>query len=562
MNFLNLLESLTPDGASMAVLCVAIFTSTFVLEEGAAVLASALILTDKLPLPLASIVLYAGVVSSDVGLYGLGRAASRFKWAARWVSDDKMRRAQAWVGKHQVPAIILSRLQPWLLPPTFIACGFFGLSFRRFLLSASLTAAVWIVVALGVMLKCGTFLLNRSAPVAMVATLVFAGGYYAWCSRRRANTDHGGMPGAPMFCWYDALPPWLFYIPVALFWLVLSVRYKSLTLPTATNPSFETGGLVGESKLQVLSQVAAEGWDWFAPYTGIQRSHAGDLELDVAAALAAMSQAGLSFPVVAKPDRGHHGHGVQLIQHESELGDYVAGFPVGETIMLQKLVSYEGEAGVFYVRLPGQRSGQIFSLNLSECAKVIGDGVSSLEVLIRTCASVSRGREALLAANAERLDWVPPVKVSVPLAFARSHRLGAILKNGQHLVTPELLARFDQIANSINEFHFGRFEVRFRSLREFQQGEGFQILEVNGAGAEANHIWDGEFHLWDAYKTLLEQFSLAFRIGDLNRKRGFQAMSVRSLWQFYRRQSSLLPHFPDAHFAKQVVEPEMPRKSA
>jgi len=212
--------------------------------------------------------------------------------------------------------------------------------------------------------------------------------------------------------------------------------------------------------------------------------------------------------------------------------------------MLQQLIPFDGEAGVFYVRPPRERRGQIFSLSLSEPSQVVGDGRSTLRALIIANRCAARSRELHLNAQRERLDWVPRCGESVPLAFARSHRLGATLRDGRQCITPTMLARFDEIADGIHNFCFGRFDVRFRDLDEFQRGEAFQIVEINGVGAEATHIWDPSSHLQDAYRTLFCQFRLAFQIGHMNRERGFKPIGLKSLWHFFIAQHRLLGYFP------------------
>src|SRR3546814_11492466 len=69
------------------------------------------------------------------------------------------------------------------------------------------------------------------------------------------------------------------------------------------------------------------------------------------------------------------------------------------------------------------------------------------------------------------------------------------------------------------EFYFGRFDVRFRSVEALGRGEDFQILEVNGASAEAIHIWDPEHTVRETYRVLFEQFRLLSEIGAGNRDR-------------------------------------------
>lgn len=510
----------------------AIFFGTFVLEEGAAALAALLVLAGMLPLAAASIAVFTGVVVSDAGLYALGYLASRFKWAARRVDGVKLSQGGAWMERSVLPAVIVARFLPWALPPICIASGFFGFSFGRFLWLSAVSAALWSFAMLGSMLGFGSILLcmqdhwiwASAVAVLLVALLVY---------RQRQKLDNREV------CWFGKMPEWLFYLPVALFWLLLSLRYRSLTLPTAANPSFEAGGLVGESKHQVMSQAAAPVSSWIAPYTVFTRSNGPhSAETDMERAMQALAEAGLEFPLVAKPDRGHHGHGVSVIHDGSELRRYIEAFPSEETIILQKLVPFEGEAGVFYVRIPGERHGRIFSLNLSEPAHVIGDGVSTLGMLV----SAMRSRDIHLTALADRADWAPAEGERVLLAFARSLRLGAVLKDGRSLVTPDLVKRFDEIADGIPGFFFGRFEVRFRQLEEFQCGEGFQIVEINGAGAEANHIWDRNSRLRDAYATLFEQFRLAFHIGHLNRQQGTTPMGLVRLTKLFRKQQRLLHH--------------------
>ncbi len=539
-----------------------IFFITFVLEEGAAAFAVMLALSDMLSLPLATTAVYFGVITTDVGLYGLGYSASRFKWASRWIDGAKVKRAGAWMGQRLLPAIIMSRLLPWMLPPTFIACGFLRLPFKRFFWFAATTGLVWTAIVFGALLGFVNVLMHHDVSwqsglviVALVALGVWklraigaqkSAATYAVIYGGSTSVD--GLPRAavalpvkPAICWFERLPAWMFYAPVAIMWLMLSLRYRSFTLPTAANPSFECGGLVGESKNQAMLQVAPEATKWFAPHVLLTRSSAADRSAEeLQTSLRALEAAAFDFPVVAKPDRGHQGYGVRPIYCAADLLSYIDAFPRGETMVLQKLVALQHEAGVFYVRLPGERSGHIFSMNLSAPAQVMGDGVSSLRKLILAAPLVARCRALQLEAQRDRLDWIPLAHETVLLAFARSLRLGATLTDGRQLVTTAMLARFDEIADGIKDFYFGRFDVRFERLDEFQRGENFQIVEVNGVGAEANHIWDANTTLRNAYKTLFAQYKLAFHIGHLNRQRGCQPVGARALWRFFINQQRVL----------------------
>ena len=139
---------------------------------------------------------------------------------------------------------------------------------------------------------------------------------------------------------FERLPAWLFYAPVALLWLMLSMRYRGFTPPAAANPLFECGGLVGESKNQAMLQVSPAAATWFAPHVLLIRSllsHGSDGDLQTA--LRALETGELTFPMVAKPDRGHQEHRVQPIYCVAELLNYIDAFPRGESIVLQKLIT-------------------------------------------------------------------------------------------------------------------------------------------------------------------------------------------------------------------------------
>src|SRR3546814_10483150 len=62
---------------------------------------------------------------------------------------------------------------------------------------------------------------------------------------------------------------------------------------------------------------------------------------------------------------------------------YASAFPDDAAYLLQELVPWEGEAGIFYVRRPGQKRGEVFSMTLKYAPYVLGDGVRSLRQLIQ-----------------------------------------------------------------------------------------------------------------------------------------------------------------------------------
>ncbi|MDH5541154.1 MAG: hypothetical protein OEY03_17280, partial [Rhizobacter sp.] len=189
-----------------------------------------------------------------------------------------------------------------------------------------------------------------------------------WPTRR----PHQGMPpfeqqGAAL-SHFEFWPMWAFYWPVALHALWLMLRHRGLLLPTVANPSFPGGGYVGESKAAILSLARRHVGDAVAPFISVLRplptngvADADELAAQTTAALGRLRRAGIELPVVAKPDLGCRGAGVKLVRSAADLRAYLAAFPRGAHLLLQRYVPHEGEAGVFWCRLPGQARGRIVS---------------------------------------------------------------------------------------------------------------------------------------------------------------------------------------------------------
>ncbi|RJL21550.1 hypothetical protein [Paracoccus siganidrum] len=336
------------------------------------------------------------------------------------------------------------------------------------------------------------------------------------------------------------IPERLFYLLPALMWLALAIRYRSLTLPSAANPAMEAGGLWGESKSQ--------GLDLFGPLGRAQLARFACLQCDADApldcALAAMAEAGLDFPVVAKPDRGYQGWGVRLIQRAEDLAAYLAVQPPGAAVLLQELVDLPGEAGIFYLRHPDQARGRIVSMAFVYPPHVIGDGRRSVAQLVqadkvlRPNSAIYRGR------HPESWETVPGPGAFHVLTNARSARLGAVYRDALPLVTPQLEALIDEISREIPDFHFGRFDIRFRSPEDLGAARDFRILELNGAGAEMLHFWAGDGTLRQAYRALWRQYRWLFAIGATMRARGARPVGLRGMIRLQRQQEALRRIYP------------------
>jgi len=338
---------------------------------------------------------------------------------------------------------------------------------------------------------------------------------------------------------FEFLPGWIVYGPVVLQWIALGLRYGDFSLPTAANPHITTGGLCGESKTAILDLVQGAPRSWIADYTTLVTGDA-----DRRAARSAMRGAGLKLPLVIKPDIGCNGTGVRLVETEAALDSALADFPRGVRLVLQRLVPWEGEAGIFYIRPPGEPAGRISSLTLKEPPVVTGDGVSTLRALIMADPRHGKLQHLYLGRLGARLDEVPARGERVRLVFAGNHCKGSIFRNGAAEITPALSARIEAIARSMPDFCFGRIDVRFASLQGLREGSGFSIIEINGVGSEATHIWDPETPLREVFAAQFQHYRAAFEIGRENRRRGFKSSGIWAMWRDWRNQRRLMNSYP------------------
>jgi hypothetical protein len=342
---------------------------------------------------------------------------------------------------------------------------------------------------------------------------------------------------------FEFWPAWVFYSPVCLWIICLMIRYRSIRLPLMANPGFPAGGLVGEKKSELFARLSGPERKHLPNYVAIHRL-AKPVQALWPLITARIDAAGLDYPLVAKPDIGCRGAGVQPILNSDDLWRYVEAFPEGATFLVQRMIEAEGEAGVFYVREPGALKGQILSLTLKYFPLVIGDGCSTLRELILADPRAGQVPHLYMGRFRSELDRILTVGETRRLVFSGSHSKGAIFRNGNAYISEAMQTRFDTIADGIDGFHFGRFDVRFHDFAAFQRGEDFAIIEYNGAGAEMTHIWDSRTTLIEAWRALCGQFSLLFRIGAANRNRGVRPEGWRVFFLQWRREKMLVRRYP------------------
>ncbi|MES3001033.1 MAG: hypothetical protein V4787_10110 [Pseudomonadota bacterium] len=338
----------------------------------------------------------------------------------------------------------------------------------------------------------------------------------------------------------ERMPKWLICVPLVVQWLWLGLRFRSLTLPSAANPAITSGGLVGEGKLEYFRGMGPLALAATARHCGVANEGTHSAE----SLQARLQDAGLTFPLIAKPDLGLCGHGVRRVDDMPALLDYLSKFPRGEVVVLQEYLPQDGEAGIFYARDPASGEGTIIGLALRTFPHVVGDGVRTVAQLIAADPRASR------LAGSSRHDCafdaraVPNAGEMVRLATIGSTRVGGLYRDGAACITPELVAAVDAIARDMPDFHFGRFDVRFDSLGDLRAGAGLRIMEVNGAGSEAIEAWDPGTGLFKGLAMIFRKQRILFEIGAARRREGARPISVLELARLNRRQYQLIGQYP------------------
>ncbi|MEF1256471.1 D-alanine--D-alanine ligase [Vibrio sp. M260112] len=342
---------------------------------------------------------------------------------------------------------------------------------------------------------------------------------------------------------FEFLPAWFFYTPVVLQSAVLSMAHRDWALPLIANPAIKLSGMVGESKHDIFTSAGETANQWILPFITLFKSsnHTDDLLNE---SLQQLDAANLSYPLVAKPDLGCRGVGVKLIHSNQQLREYIESFPLSGRFLLQKKSPYSAEAGVFYVRQPGETKGRIISITLKYSPYVVGDGQSTLQQLIDKCPRAGKLQHLYLPRHSEHFDLVIPANNQFQLAFAGSHSRGAIFRDGNQFITPALEQQLDTILTEFEGFNYGRLDIKFRDIHALMNGECFDILEINGASSEAAHIWDSDTRLREIFSTLLTQYRLLYQIGAKQKKQGHKTPSLGALLRAWREEKRLTQRYP------------------
>jgi hypothetical protein len=329
---------------------------------------------------------------------------------------------------------------------------------------------------------------------------------------------------------------WLFYAPVAIWTVWLAVRHRGYRSLSAANPGIPDGGIVGESKIEILSKLPAR---WTIPFAAIEPAITDERVQSLGVA---MRSRGWEFPLILKPDVGQRGTGVRLVRTLGEAADYLSVMTT--RVVAQPFHPGPFEAGVFYYRFPGSQRGRILAITDKHFPAVVGDGRSSVEDLVWAHPRYRMQARTFLTRLGDKRPQVPRSGERVTLGIAGNHAQGAMFTDGRALITPALEARIDEIARECDGFFIGRFDIRYSDRDAFMAGREVAIVELNGATAECTSVYDPNGSLLAAYRQLFRQWALVFAIGAANRRLGRRASSFERLLHILHTHATTATPFP------------------
>lgn len=314
-------------------------------------------------------------------------------------------------------------------------------------------------------------------------------------------------------------------IPTVLFWLWFALRARRLFFFSAVNPSIESGGMMGESKINIMRHLPEE----YLPVTVFVPKGTSWEET-----LAAVKARDLSYPLIAKPNVGERGFRVVKIENEALLKEYHASSPWD--FLIQEFVGLPLEVSIMYHRFPGSVQGAVTSICLKEYLHVTGNGHATVRDLME-----SDTRAGLQVARFEvefpaLLKKIPAAGERLLLEPIGNHCRGTKFMDGNHLIDPELTAVFDRISQEMEGIYYGRFDMKCQSVEEIGRGKGFKILEFNGVAGDPAHIYDPGIPIWKKYRDIYRHWEIMYRIYLVQRNNGVEAMDLktaRRTWRSY-----------------------------
>ena len=334
---------------------------------------------------------------------------------------------------------------------------------------------------------------------------------------------------------WEYWPFQLVYIPIYFQWVFYAIKAKSFFFFNASNPTIKNGGFIMESKKAIYDLIPQQ----FYPITSLIKEGTSVEEIENT-----IKEVGMKFPLIAKPDIGLRGSGVKKIETLTDLEQYAS--KANFDYVIQDLIPFPNEVGIFYVRYPHQKTGKITGIVSKEFLIITGNGTATIEELIKENPRFELQLKVLKREYGDRLSTVLKAGEKMNLVPYGNHARGAKFIDGSHWVTPKLETVIDEMCVQIPGFYFGRLDVMYNTIAELEDGKNFLIVELNGAASEPTHIYDPKHSLFFAWKELSRHIKYMYEISAANNKNGVPYLAHKEGVKEYRlhiKQSDKIVNF-------------------
>ncbi len=546
-------------GAALVLAMLLIALATLVSEDLTCIATGLLVAQSRIAFFPGVAACFLGILIGDGLLFLAGRWLGQpalQRAPLRWfVKEDAVHRARTWFHHRGSRVILLSRFMPGMRLPTYVAAGVLGMKFRVFFGYFALAGLLWTPLIVGISTWAGREAyalldaLHQYALPGFIVLLLSLLGLQKLIVPMFSHRGRRLLYGSTRRkLEWEFWPAWLIYLPVSIWILGLAIRYRGLRTVTAVNPGIVTGGLLGESKWDIMQMLAFGQSDprrrEIPPSEFLPATLLLDADTTLESVLEFRQRHQLQWPLIVKPERGERGKGVQWLRNQAQLQTCLQQLTdkSGQTKSRQRALIQQGvhgeEFGLFYWRAPNQTQGTLYSINGKNFPKLSCDGKRTLEQLILDDDRAVRMASVHFAYHADHLFDVPADGKTIDLVDVGAHSRGTIFLDRRPLIREALRARLDQLADGFPGFHFGRFDVIAANADELQSGKSFKILELNGLTAEAAHIYQPGTSIFAAWRTLMHQWQVAYQIGHANRRAGARPSGWGELWRAWRETKS------------------------
>lgn len=280
---------------------------------------------------------------------------------------------------------------------------------------------------------------------------------------------------------------------------------------TPSNPKITFGGMDGEPKKEMYDLLPKNLYP--KTFTIVPQQNFNTI-------LDRLQNMGINYPFIVKPEVGCQGILFRKIDKEEDLKYYHSKVPV--EYMIQEMVNYPMEVSVFYIRHPKASKGMVTGFLHKIPLQVTGNGKETLEQLIKQHPKGLLRMDEMYSKHKNRWDEIIPAGEKYMLSYAANHNRGAHFVDLKEHIDDNLVAIFDEISLSIDDFFYGRYDIMCTNVEDLKNGKNFTILEYNGCGAEPNHFYDTGYTLLGAYREILKHWKALYGICKYNSQQGIK----------------------------------------